>query len=255
MYAGMTIAIPLAPVRVTARPRPLERVEAELVELASQIAGATARFTALVGEFDAAEGWRAWGMRSTAHWLAWKCGLGLVAGREHVRVARALRELPVVAGEFAAGRLSFSKVRAVTRLATAQTERQLVDVARAATAAQLDRLLARHRRAQRAEDRAAHARAEHLSYHLDDDGFLVGSFRIAPERAPVVSHGLDVMTGRVPELGSEGDDDAGLAPGRRPSRADALVAMCERALDGAAADASVSSSLCKRGSGLLDLGG
>jgi hypothetical protein len=234
-----TTSLP-GPIRTGATPRPLERLEAELVELAGQIAGATARFITLVGEFDAAEGWRDWGMKSTAHWLAWKCGLGLVAGREQVRVARALRDLPLVAAEFAAGRLSYSKVRAVTRLATAQNERQLIDVARASTAAQLDRALARHRRAERNDNPDAHAKSEHLSYRLDNDGFLVGLFRIAPERAPVVAQGLDVLTGRVPELGSEGGDEGECAPVpvRRPSRADALVEMCERAIDHASAEAS-----------------
>ena len=195
----------------------------------------TLRFISLVSEFDAAEGWRDWGMKSTAHWLAWKCGLGLVAGREHVRVARSLRDLPLVQAEFAAGRLSYSKVRAVTRLATAQNERQLVDVARAATAAQLDRLLARHRRAKRIDSPDAHAQSEYLTYHFDDDGFLVGSFRVAPERSPIVAQGLDVMTGRVRELGSEGSEET--VPRRHPSRADALVEMCERAIDNASAEA------------------
>ena len=72
----------------------LERLEAQIVELASQLTAAGARLTRLIGQFDAAEGWRRWGMRSTAHWLSWKCGMGLGAAREQVRVARALRDLP-----------------------------------------------------------------------------------------------------------------------------------------------------------------
>jgi hypothetical protein len=181
-------------------------------------------------------------MRSTAHWLAWKCGLGLVAGREHVRVARALRHLPQVAVEFAAGRLSFSKVRALTRLATPDTEKELIHVVRNTTAAQLDRLLAQHRRARRSNNPGAHANSERLDYHYDDEGFLVGSFRIAPERAPVVSHGLDVMTGRIRDLGSEGDDGGAPPPQRTRSRAHALVEMCERAIDDASAEASPAAS-------------
>src|SRR5437763_418891 len=165
----MTATTDPAPATTIRPARPLERTEAELVELASQLAGATARFVALVGEFDAAEGWHDWGMRSTAHWLAWKCGLGLVAGREHVRVARALRDLPLVAAEFAAGRLTFSKVRAITRLATPANERELVNIARSTTAAQLDRLLAKHRRATRANDPAGHRDSDRLDYHFDDE--------------------------------------------------------------------------------------
>src|SRR3954447_25241235 len=124
--------------------RPLERLEAEIVELASQLTAASARLVALIGELDAAEGWRDFGMRSTAHWLSWKCGMSLTTGREHVRVARALRGLPAVAAGSAAGRLSFSKVRALTRLATPDNEAELVQMADYATAAQLDRLLAKH---------------------------------------------------------------------------------------------------------------
>jgi hypothetical protein len=234
----MTIDIPPAPVRPDALTRPLERLEAELVELAGQLAGATARFIALIGEFDGAEGWRDWGMKSTAHWLAWKCGLGLVAGRDHVRVARALPGLPLIAGEFAAGRLSFSKVRALTRMATPENEQELIHVARNTTAAQLDRLLAKYRRARRSNNPDSHAKSERLDYHFDDEGFLVGSFRIAPERAPVVGHAFDVLTGRLRELGSEGDEHADPSPGRRPSRADALVRMCEASIDNASAEAS-----------------
>jgi hypothetical protein len=132
--------VPPAPV-VAVRPRPLERLEAEIVELSSQLTAATSRLLGLVGEFDAVEGWREWGMRSTAHWLSWQCGVGLTAGREQVRVARALRSLPLVAAEFADGRLSYSKVRAVSRVATAATEATLVEWALHATAAQLDRLV------------------------------------------------------------------------------------------------------------------
>src|SRR3954468_21993339 len=95
----------VAPEPVLARNRPLERLEAEIVELASQITAASARLIELIGEFDAAEGWRDWGMTSTAHWLSWQTGIGPGAGREQVRVARALRDLPTIATEFAAGRL------------------------------------------------------------------------------------------------------------------------------------------------------
>jgi len=161
-----------APVRALARP--LERLEAEIVELATQITGATARLIAMIGEFDAAEGWRDWGMRSTAHWLSWKCGIGLNAGREQVRVARALAGLPLIASAFAAGRLSYSKVRAVTRFATEDNEQELLELAESATAAQMERLLAAVRKVRSADEvRERHA-ARGVRYHFDDDGSLVG---------------------------------------------------------------------------------
>jgi hypothetical protein len=194
----MTLAdVPVAPVTPVAS-RPLERLEAEIVELSSQLTVATSRLLGLVGEFDAAEGWRQWGMRSTAHWLSWQCGLGLTAGREQVRVARALRSLPLLAGEFAAGRLSYSKVRAVSRVATAQTEATLVEWALHATAAQLDRLVAAQRRVTRTADVRARHDARHLTCRWDDDGSLVGSFRLPPEQAAVLLKALEVAKAKLP---------------------------------------------------------
>jgi hypothetical protein len=194
----MTLSeVPAAPV-VPARARPLERLEAEIVALSSQLTAATSRLLALVGEFDAAEGWREWGMRSTAHWLSWQCGVGLTAGREQVRVARVLRSLPLLAGEFAAGRLSYSKVRAITRVATAETEATLVEWAVHATAAQLDRLVAGQRRVMRASDVRARHHARHLTWRWDDDGSLIGSFRLPPEQAAVLLQALEVAKGELP---------------------------------------------------------
>src|SRR3954454_15710628 len=168
------------PVVVRRVPRQLERLEAEIVSLASQLTAGSARLIALIGEFDASRGWRDWGVKSTAHWLSWQCGIGLVAGREQVRVARELRGLPVIAGAFAAGRLSYSKVRALTRFATADTEAELAELAEHGTAAQVDKLKTAAGRARRAQDVRARRAAEYLRLREDDDGSLVGSFRIAP---------------------------------------------------------------------------
>src|SRR6059058_3463528 len=120
--------------------RPCERLEADIVELASQLTAASARLTRLIGEYDEAEGWRDWAMRSTAHWLSWKCAMGLGAAREQVRVARRLRELPVIAADYSAGRLSYAKVRALTRFASADSDAYLAEMARHSTGAQIENL-------------------------------------------------------------------------------------------------------------------
>jgi hypothetical protein len=84
---------------------PLERVEAQICELAGHLAAATCRFLVLLGDFDARRGWASWEMSSCAQWLSWKCQMSSGTAREHVRVARALRDLPVIRARFAAGRL------------------------------------------------------------------------------------------------------------------------------------------------------
>ena len=126
---------------------PLERLEAELIGWAGHLAAATALWLRWLAEYDRREGWSEWGCRSAAHWLSWKCAMSLGTARAHVRVARALEGLPVVAEAFAAGELSFSKVRALTRLPQPFDEAEMVETARWATASQLDRLVAGCRQA------------------------------------------------------------------------------------------------------------
>src|SRR6201990_1626864 len=103
-------------------PGPLERVEAQICELAGHLAAATCRFLVLLTDFDDRRGWASWEMGSCAQWLSWKCQMSSGTAREHVRVARALRDLPVIRARFAAAKLSYDKVRALTRIATPATQ-------------------------------------------------------------------------------------------------------------------------------------
>jgi hypothetical protein len=120
-------------------PVPLERLEAQICELAGHLAAATCRFLVLLADFDARRGWASWEMNSCAQWLSWKCQMSSGTAREHVRVARALRDLPVIRARFAAARLSYAKVRALTRIATPATEAGLAELAGPMTASQLER--------------------------------------------------------------------------------------------------------------------
>ena len=108
---------------------------------AGQIAAAEAELLSWIAEFDRREGWAGTGMLSCAHWLSWRVGLSLGAAREQVRVARRLEELPVLAAAYAAGRVSYSKVRAITRVAEPDDGRDWVELARHSSAAQLEQLV------------------------------------------------------------------------------------------------------------------
>jgi hypothetical protein len=201
MVWGMT-APALAPVvapDVLPLPRPLEQLEAKIVELSCQLSAATCRLLVMIGEFDAAEGWRSWGMASTAHWLSWQCGVGLAAAREQVRVARSMRTFPTVTEAFGDDRLSYSKVRAITRIATAGNVEILIDWAEHCTAAQLERVVAGQRRVVRTQKVRGRKAALHMKYRWDDDGSLVGSFRLTPEDGVRFLQGLGVALGRLPE--------------------------------------------------------
>lgn len=97
-------------------------------------------------------------------WLAFRCGISTREAREYVRVARALEELPAIRAAFARGELSFSKVRALTRVATASSEEGLLDLATALTASQLERALRAFRRLTSEEARDSHE-LEYVDHH------------------------------------------------------------------------------------------
>ena len=122
-----------------------DRLADEITELASHIHAATCRWLGLVAEFDRRGGWGEWGCRSCAHWISWRCSISPAAAREHVRVALRLQELPLIRGAFAEGRLSYSQVRALTRVARVEREEELLSLARHATAAQLEQILGAYR--------------------------------------------------------------------------------------------------------------
>ncbi|HVI38770.1 MAG TPA: DUF222 domain-containing protein, partial [Gaiellales bacterium] len=152
--------------------------ETAIDELAAAITAGAVRLAAaswlrLVAEFDTRGGWHGPGIRSCAEWLAWQCGLGPGAAREHVRVARALTALPRTEAAFAAGRLSYSKVRAMTRIAEPDWETSLLEFALSATASQTERFCRQWRRTE--DETAGRVRPEEevvFDYRTDDAGFF-----------------------------------------------------------------------------------
>jgi hypothetical protein len=168
---------------------PLERLEAQICELAGHLAAATCRFLVLLGDFDARRGWASWEMGSCAQWLSWKCQLSSGTAREHVRVARALRDLPVIRARFAAGRLSYAKVRALTRIAAPATEAGLAELAGPMTANQLERFARAHRQVTAADDAGARVRRR-LTWRFEEDGSLSGAFRLPPLQGAVLLKAL-----------------------------------------------------------------
>jgi Domain of unknown function (DUF222)/HNH endonuclease len=206
---------------------PLERLEAQICELAGHLAAATCRFLVLLADFDARRGWTSWEMNSCAQWLSWKCQLSSGTAREHVRVARALRDLPIIRARFAAARLSYAKVRALTRIATAETEAGLAELAGPMTGNQLERFARAHRQVSQADDAAARVRRR-LTWRFEEDGSLSGSFRLPPLQGAVLLKALRAAC-----------DEAADASAVRTSSdlADGLVAIAESFLAGKVAGA------------------
>jgi Domain of unknown function (DUF222)/HNH endonuclease len=195
-------------------PRPLELLERELVEGASAIHAATCRWLMALAEYDARAGWAQWGCRSCAHWVSWQCGISPGAAREHVRVARRLVELPLICVAFLAGELSYSKVRALTRVENVEREQELLELALDATAARLERLLRAYRGVVAAERAAAGGRPQRwVAFEHDDDGALLLRARLPAEEGALVLEALQAAcdqldTQDVPAGTATGDTDA-----------------------------------------------
>jgi Domain of unknown function (DUF222)/HNH endonuclease len=217
----------------------LERLGDEIAELAAHLDAATARLLDLIREFDARGGWGN-GFASCAHWLAWRVGLALGAAREHVRVARALGSLPRLRQALARGELSYSKVRALTRVATPETEERLLAVGRAGTAEHVELIVRGWRRMDRkAEAEESTRRHRHRALHMypDADGMVVIRGRLEPEVGAVVMQALTAArealyrrrTGDIP-AGTSVVDGSPEAPTMEQQQADALALVAETAL-------------------------
>ncbi len=212
------------------------RREDELATLTAHLAAATARFVELVssmrdeGDSD-----------DLAGFLAWRCGITGREAREYVRVAERLQELPATRAAFARGELTFTKVRALTRVATASSEAGLLELAGALTASQLERALRVYRRITAAEARETHE-LEFVDYYFEEDGSLYLRARLAAEDGTLLVKALEAARERVVERRREEraaaarDTDADDPPAavtsapQRPLRVEALLELAESSL-------------------------
>jgi len=185
----------------TGRARALQALMDEITELAGHLNAAQHRWLMLIAEFDRRQGWADGSSQSCAHWLNWKCGLNLGAAREKVRVAHALQELPKVAEAMARGELSYSKVRALTRVACPATEDAFLMIALHASAHQVESLVRHYRHAQEAEllSREAQQQASRgLSHTYDEDGSIVIKARLPAEVGVLVLKALEQAVRELP---------------------------------------------------------
>jgi 5-methylcytosine-specific restriction endonuclease McrA len=206
----------------------LDRIGDEIAELSAHLEAATARLLDLIREFDARAGWNT-GFRSCAAWLSWRVGLDLGAARERVRVARALGTLPRLAGALARGELSYAKVRALTRVATLETEERLLAVGRAGTAEHVERIVRAWRHIDRhAEMRETTRQHTNRALHVypDEDGTVVVRGRLTPEAGAVLMRALAAARETLYRKGVPGDD----TPTMPQQQADALALLAETAL-------------------------
>ena len=199
----------------------------QLVSGVAQMSSFMAAWLALLAEFDRREGWDADGARSCSHWLAWKCGLDGRTARAHVRVARQLEGLSQVREAFGEGRLSYSKVRSLCRVATSENEALLLDLAMNLTSTQLDRAVAAYERTLGAPltpagDARRRATCEVRTWY-DDDGLHHTEIISPPEDGEVIERAIEYGRDRIFK-------DAGTPVSGPAGKLDSLVWVLRRGL-------------------------
>ncbi len=199
----------------------------QVVAVGQRWSAAQHRLVELVVALDDSGEWAADGAATCAHWVADALEVEVCTAREWLRIGRKLAELPAVAAAFTAGRLSYSKVRALTRVATPENEADLCELALRVPAGRLGHAIAawltRHETPEQTEARQHAARG--MSWHLEPDGMVAGTFRLPPAEAASITHAIDAELVRArPRLDASAD-----AWRRWPSiaqqRADALVRL------------------------------
>ncbi len=185
---------PASPATLT--PPPDDPLGDEIAALCAHISAATFRLLSLLQRYDEEGLWE--GCRSCAHWLSWRTGISLGPAREKVRVARRLPSLPLISASLAKGEISYSKVRALTRVATADNEAELLTFARHGTTAHVERLVRGLRRLEAADaGQEARAARRGLSLYPTDDGDYEIRGRLSPEVGALLLKALEVDEARI----------------------------------------------------------
>ena len=198
-----------------------------IAELAARINIATCEMLTLVADFDRREGW-ADNFTSCAEWLAWRTGRTLAAARENVRVAHALKELPLTAEAMKSGQLSYTKARTMTRVAQPETEATLLEFAQSTSAARLEQLARRWKTLSRDGEISAEEvrhRSRTFSVAIDADGMYVVRGRLEPDVGAVLMRAIEAASDALYR-----GEDAEARPRNRQRRADAAGLVAERAL-------------------------
>lgn len=215
-----------------------------VAELYAGITAATRVFLSALAECDRLGDWSEEGFTSCAEWLSWRLGITRNTANEKVRVAHALQRLPEIARAMERGELSFSKVRALTRVATPDNEGELLPYALSVSAAGLERFVRSWREIE-GEDPAARERRLHarraFSVFPGEDGLYVVRGRLTPEVAAVLMRAVEAASDALyreddgqrasePPCGECGPDREADPRAAAQRRADALGLIAERAL-------------------------
>jgi hypothetical protein len=245
--AQLPAAAPAAKPKLTNKS--LDQLEEDIIGLSHHINASEYEFLVLLREFDLRQGWKAYHFNNCAEWMNMKCGMAPGTAREKLRVANALFDLPQTSRAFQRGDLSYSKARAMSRVATPRNEEHLLAFALKANAASVDRHCLELRNVQREVSTGDANRAydrRYLCCSPHSDGSVTLSIELPKEQADLVMRALQLSVTQMdcPDAGyfadgvsadvlSELDEDAprGASELQR-KQADALVELAREYLAG-----------------------
>ena len=194
----------------------LVRLGERIAELAARINSAEARMMTLIAEFDRRGGWKG-EYSSCAEWLAWRIGIKIGPARERVRTARALAGLPQTAEALRDGRISYTKVRALTRVATPASEGELLEFAQAGSAARLEGMVRMWKKLSREGELTAEEarhRSRAFSVFVDGDGMYVVKGRLEPEVGAMLMRAVEAASDALFRREGAAGDSRGVDDGR-----------------------------------------
>ena len=206
----------------------LPQLGARIAELAARINVARHEMLTLIAEFDHLDGWAEAGFSSCVDWLAWRTGVMPTTARHQIRVAHALADLPRTARAMREGLVSYTKVREITRVATPESEQQLLEYAQGCSAVQLRDFVRGWKRMERDGEISAEEirhQSRKLSVVVDGEGMYVVRGRLEPEAGAALMRAIEAANDAIYR-----EEDPAERPSNEQRRADAVGVVAERAL-------------------------
>ena len=226
----------MTPLTLATPPQTLEDLGERIAELAARINVARHEMLTLIAEFDRLDGWAEAGFTSCVDWLAWRTGVTPTTARHQIRVAHALTGLPRTSEAMRQGLVSYTKVREITRVATPETEEELLEYARSGSAVQLRAFVRGWKRMEREGELSAEEvrhQSRKLSVVIDGEGMYVVRGRLEPEAGAALMRAIEAASDAIYR-----DEDPEARPAAEQRRADAAGMVAERALAAGFGDAA-----------------
>ena len=174
-------------------------MRSDVVDGARRLSSHMSALVGLLVEFDLSGEWAFDGAPSCAHWVAERADVEVCTVREWLRIGHALSVVDEIARRFGDGRLSYSKVRSLTRVADAENQYELCEIAERVPAGRLPIALAAWLNRTETDDARArrHRAATRLSWRVEPDGMVAASLRLPPEQAALFTAAIDAQVMRT----------------------------------------------------------